>query len=88
MLIDPRLRSTSRLEIAEVTGTAMLGIAALAAGLQGWAFRRTVALERWLLIVAGVLLVYPRAGADAFGLALVLTVLALQKIVHIRPQPS
>jgi TRAP transporter 4TM/12TM fusion protein len=83
-----RLADASWLDIAEVTGTAMLGIAALAAGLQGWVFRRTTLAERWLLIAAGVLLVYPRAWADALGIALVATVLVLQKLVTIRAQPS
>jgi TRAP-type uncharacterized transport system fused permease subunit len=82
------LANASWLEVAEVTGTAMLGIAALAAGLQGWAFRRTTVAERWLLILAGVLLVYPRPWADAAGIALVLTVTALQRLVRMRTQPS
>ena len=36
-----------------------LGIMALAAGTQGWVLRRTTALERGLLILAGLLLVFP-----------------------------
>jgi TRAP-type uncharacterized transport system fused permease subunit len=76
------------LDIAEVTVTAMVGIAALAAGLQGWLFRRTSALERWLLVVAGVLLVYPRPWADVVGLALAGTVVVLQKLVRMRAAPS
>ena len=82
------LANASWLEVAEVTGTAMLGIAALAAGLQGWVFRRTTVAERWLLILAGVLLVYPRPWADAAGIALVLTVTALQRLIRMRTQPS
>jgi TRAP transporter 4TM/12TM fusion protein len=82
------LANASWLRVAEVTGTAMLGIAALAAGLQGWVFRRTTVSQRWLLIVAGVLLVYPRPWADATGIALILTVSALQKFVGMRVQPS
>jgi TRAP transporter 4TM/12TM fusion protein len=71
--------------IAEVTVTAAIGIAALAAGFQGWALRRTTRLERWLLIVAGFALAYPTWVADLVGIALVVAVLALQ---YLRPQPQ
>ena len=64
--------------IAEVVLTAAIGIAALAAGLQGWLIRRANVIERAMLIAAGILLVYPAAWADATGLALVVIVFALQ----------
>jgi TRAP transporter 4TM/12TM fusion protein len=82
------LASASWVEIAQVSGTAMIGIAALAAGLQGWVFRRTGLVERWMLIVAGVLLVYPRPWADVTGIALILCVLVLQKLVRLRTVTS
>jgi TRAP transporter 4TM/12TM fusion protein len=65
-------------QIAWVTFTAAVGIVALAGGLQGWLFRRTTLIERWMLVVAGFLLVYPTPAADAIGFALVLIVLATQ----------
>lgn len=64
--------------IALVTFTAAVGIAALAAGFQGWAFKRTTLLERTMLIVAGFALVYPSVVADALGFGLVLAALAMQ----------
>ena len=64
--------------IALVTGTAALGIAALAGGVQGWALKRATWIEQGMLIVAGLALVYPRALADAVGIALVALVLAMQ----------
>src|SRR4029079_15619407 len=69
--------------IAEVTLTCALGIAALAAGFQGWALRRTTRIERVLLIVAGFLLAYPGWIADLVGIGLVLAALAMQLL---RPQ--
>jgi len=45
--------------VAVVTLTAV-GIVVLAGGLQGWFFRGTSAVERLMLIVAGLMLVYPR----------------------------
>jgi len=72
--------------IAEVTLTCALGIAALAAGFQGWAFRKTTRLERWLLIVAGVALAYPGWVADLVGIVLVLAVLAMQLLRPVAPR--
>jgi TRAP transporter 4TM/12TM fusion protein len=64
--------------IALVTFTAAVGITALAGGLQGWLLGKTNRVERWMLIVAGFLLVYPRALADAVGFGLVVLVLVMQ----------
>ena len=71
--------------IAEVTVTAAIGIAALAAGFQGWALRKTTHIERWLLILAGFALAYPSWQADLAGIAVVAGVLAVQ---YLRPQPQ
>lgn len=64
--------------IAEVTVTAAVGVAALAAGFQGWAFKRTTTVERVMFIAAGFALVSPGALSDAIGFGLVLAALALQ----------
>ncbi|MEJ7667879.1 MAG: TRAP transporter fused permease subunit [Casimicrobiaceae bacterium] len=64
--------------IAQVTLTAAVGIAALAAGFQGWALKRTTLLERSMLLIAGFALVYPSAVADAIGFGLVIAALAMQ----------
>ena len=64
--------------IATVTLTAALGIAAIAAGFQGWAWLKTTSLERTLLIVAGFALVYPSSWTDLGGLAMVLVAVASQ----------
>ena len=64
--------------IAEVTLTAAVGIAALAAGFQGWAIKKTTSIERVMLVVAGFALVYPSASADLVGFGLVIAALAMQ----------
>ncbi len=64
------LAAASVVDILIVCVTAMFGIAALAGGMQGWVFRKTTGLERGLLIVAGLFLVYPRAAFDYIGFAL------------------
>ena len=61
-----------------MTLTAVLGIVALAGGLQGWLLKRTNLAERLLLVVAGFLLVYPRAAFDIVGAAMVALVVVLQ----------
>ena len=72
------LASASWWSIVQVTLTAAIGIAALAAGFQGWAFKRTKLLERWMLIAAGVALAYPSVAGDAIGFGLVVIALAMQ----------
>ena len=75
-------------EIAVVCITAMIGIAALAAGVQGWLFRKTTAFERWLLILAGLALVYPKPLFDYVGIALFALAILLQKIRPHRFSPT
>ena len=58
----------------------MIGIAALATGVQGWLFKRTNGLERWLLIAAGLALVYPKPMFDYIGIVLILIAVVLQKL--------
>ncbi len=64
--------------IAEVTITAAIGVAALAAGFQGWALRKTTMFERGLFVASGLLLVYPTLIADLAGIALFIAAVAMQ----------
>jgi TRAP transporter 4TM/12TM fusion protein len=73
--------------IALVSITAAAGIVALAGGLQGWLLKRTSLPERLMLIVAGFLLVYPKAAFDAIGFALVVVVLLMQWFKKEGPAP-
>ena len=72
--------------IALVTFTAAVGIMALCGAFQGWLFKKTTAYERVMLLVAGVLLVYPKTLFDVVGFLLVAIVLATQFLVK-RSQP-
>ncbi|RKE68557.1 TRAP transporter 4TM/12TM fusion protein [Pseudorhodoplanes sinuspersici] len=49
----------SWVDIVLITLKAAVGLGALACAAQGWAFRRTTAPERVLLVLAGLLLVFP-----------------------------
>src|SRR5512133_1581081 len=72
------LANASWWSIGEVTFTAALGVAALAAGFQGWALKRANWLERAMFLAAGFALVYPTTTADIVGIGLVVVALALQ----------
>src|SRR5688500_11956141 len=73
--------------IALVTFTAAVGIMALCGAFQGWLFKKTTAYERVMLLVAGVLLVYPKTLFDVVGFGLVAVVLATQFLVK-RAEPT
>jgi TRAP transporter 4TM/12TM fusion protein len=78
-------------EILFAFARAALGVFCLAAGLQGWLRRRATALERALLIAAGILLVVPNLMADAGGLLLLALAWGLQSVrraSEIAPAPA
>ena len=64
--------------IIVTTLTAALGLGALAGGLTGWLLGKAHSLERGLLIVAGLVLVYPSPMQDLIGLGLFGIALSLQ----------
>jgi TRAP-type uncharacterized transport system fused permease subunit len=47
---------------------------------QNWMFKKTTVLERWLLIVAGLALMYPTEFLDYVGIALFAVAIVLQKL--------
>lgn len=49
----------SWIDIVEIAAKTALGIAALAGAAQGWVLQRTTTVERLLLVLAGLLLVFP-----------------------------
>jgi len=68
------------MDIIWTTVTAFIGLAALAGGVENWFFKRTTLYERFMLIGAGLLLVYPIALYDIIGLSLMALVILLQKL--------
>jgi TRAP transporter 4TM/12TM fusion protein len=62
--------------------TALVGIFALAAGMDGWMFKKAKGVERAILIVAGLALVYPSWTYDVIGLALVGLAVFSQKVIR------
>ncbi len=57
-------------EIVFATISAIAGITALTTGVGGWLLRKANLIERVILVVAGLLLIYPEQNFDLVGLAL------------------
>jgi TRAP-type uncharacterized transport system fused permease subunit len=57
----------------------MVGIAALAGGVDAWFLKRANWLERIMLMTGGLMLVYSSWLYDAIGMGLVILVIILQK---------
>jgi len=62
--------------------TAFAGIFCLAAGADGWLFKRANIVERIILIAAGLALVYPSPMGDGIGFALLLIATISQKLIR------
>jgi TRAP transporter 4TM/12TM fusion protein len=89
----------SWIDVVLITAKAALGLAALAAAAQGWALRKTTLVERLLLVLAGLFLVFPSllealmeavTGSDisytaTFGLAIAAAVLLRQRMTPATP---
>ncbi len=73
--------------IAQTTLVAAVGVSALAAGFQGWAWKRATTLERWMLIVAGFALVYPGRTAGLIGFGLIIAAF-LSQYLRKEPRPA
>ena len=67
-------------ELIPALATLVLGMMVIAAGLAGYFFGRTSALERALLLIGGVLMVYPHVVVSVAGLVLAVIAVVLQLI--------
>jgi TRAP transporter 4TM/12TM fusion protein len=72
------LAGANWLLIFESFATAVIGVIALAGGLQGWFIVKDNFFERWVLILSGVALAYPSIEADVIGIVGFVLVIALQ----------
>jgi TRAP transporter 4TM/12TM fusion protein len=62
--------------------TALVGIYSLAAGMDGWMFKRATFYERGILIFSGLALVYPTLLFDFIGLGLLGIAIFSQKVLR------
>jgi TRAP-type uncharacterized transport system fused permease subunit len=65
-------------DVAGITTLVVIALIALAAAAEGWLLDKTTHIERLLLIVAGLLLIYPRPWLDVIGIAVLAAVIVLQ----------
>ena len=70
----------SWLDIVTISVLAILALVALAGGAEGWLFKKTLLIERLMLLAAGALLLYPKLLFDALGIGLLAAVIALQML--------
>jgi len=73
--------------VAWIAATAMVGIAALACGAQGWLAGRLSVLERIVLVVSGLALVYPASWSDIAGFGGIAAVAVGRRFLA-RPKPA
>lgn len=82
--LDPRgvgiLLKGPVFDIIWTTITAFIGILALAGGVENWFLKKTTFYERVMLIIAGLMLVYPEPLFDFIGLGLMALVIVTQKL--------
>jgi TRAP-type uncharacterized transport system fused permease subunit len=74
--------------IVFATITALVGITALTMGVGGWLLRKTTWLERIVLVLAALILIYPSASLDVVGLALFAIVFLYQYVTRKRALPA
>ena len=67
-------------EITQAVVSGGVGVVFLAAGLEGYLFRRATWLERALFVAAALLLIDPRLLTDLLGLGLIAIAIASQKL--------
>jgi TRAP-type uncharacterized transport system fused permease subunit len=82
--LDPKgvgiLLKGSVTDVIWTTVTAFFGIAALAGGVENWFLKKTTLYERVMLLVAGLMLVYPIPLYDIIGFGLMGLVIVSQKL--------
>lgn len=76
------------LEIGWSCLTAIIGIVALAGGLQGWFIEKTNLIERFAMIISGVALAYTSPTADMIGFAGFGIVLVIQFFKYFKAKPK
>jgi TRAP-type uncharacterized transport system fused permease subunit len=74
------LHKGSVVQTLVTVASAVIGIAALAGGVQNWLLIRANGAEQLMLIAAGMLLVYPGVVTVSVGLFLIVAVVLMQKL--------
>ena len=73
-------------DVIRVSITSIIGLATVAAGINGWLLRKTTLLERIVLVIAGILFIYPTSSPDFIAAVMVAAVVAFQTLTKPAPQ--
>ena len=71
--------NTNAIEVVVIIITSLVGIFGVSAGIRGYVLRSMNALERVLIIISGLLLIYPGIITDVIGLVAVAILVTVQK---------
>ena len=87
------LAQGTAMEITVAVITSIIGVVALAAGMQGWLLKETSLGERLCLIIGGLCMILPGLSTDMAGIGLCLLVLLVQKLsgrpnLHLKEQEN
>ena len=69
-------------QIIQIAATSLLGIFAVAAGLEGYMHRPTPIWQRLLLLVGGLMLISPDGMTDIIGVVIIAVIVVLQYGLH------
>ena len=73
-------------DVIKVFITSVIGLATMAAGINGWFIHKTTLVERILLVVAGLLFIYPTTSPDFIAALIVAGVFVFQTLTKPVPQ--
>ncbi|MDO5456422.1 MAG: TRAP transporter permease [Eubacteriales bacterium] len=82
------LIETNAASVALIAVTSLIGIFGVAAALEGYLFTNMNIVERLLLIVGGLMMIYPGAMTDIIGLVLIAAGVGLQFMRRGKVQPA
>ena len=69
--------NTNAVEVIIIIITSLLGIFGVASGLRGYALRETEPIQRLMMIIGGLLLIYPGTFTDIIGTLLIISSIAI-----------
>ncbi|MBR4314934.1 MAG: TRAP transporter permease [Lachnospiraceae bacterium] len=70
---------TNAIEVVVIIITSLVGIFGVSAGIRGYVFRSMNIIERILIIISGLLLIYPGIVTDVIGLVAVAALVSIQR---------
>ena len=70
--------NTNAVQVIFIIITSLIGIFGVSSGIRGYAFRNMTVIERILIIIGGLLLIYPETITDVIGFLTVASIIGIQ----------